>query len=61
AICLQSLRNNLLIKTLGFEEDGASEKINITTRNITTEVTTILKTASGFGGCNASAIIRKLK
>jgi len=61
AICLQSLRNNLLIKTLGFEEDGASEKINITTQNITTEVTTILKTASGFGGCNASAIIRKLK
>lgn len=61
AICLQSLRNNLLIKTLGFEENGTSEKINITNQNIPTEVTTILKTASGFGGCNASAIIRKLK
>lgn len=61
AICLQSLRNNILIKTLGFEEDGTSEKINIITQNIKTEVTTILKTASGFGGCNASAIIRKLK
>ena len=61
AICLQSLRNNLLIKTLGFEEEGTSEKINIITKNMNTEVTTILKTASGFGGCNASAIIRKLK
>lgn len=61
AICLQSLRNNILIKTLGFEEGGTSEKINIITQNIKTEVTTILKTASGFGGCNASAIIRKLK
>ena len=61
AICLQSLRTNCLIKTLGFEEDGTSEKINVLKQNLITEVTTILKTASGFGGCNASAIIRKLK
>jgi len=61
AICLQSLRNNLLIKNLGFEEEGTSGKINILTQNKTSEITTILKTASGFGGCNASAIIRKIK
>jgi 3-oxoacyl-[acyl-carrier-protein] synthase-1 len=61
AICLQSLRNNQLIKSLGFEEDGTSEKMNIITQNMKTEVNIILKTASGFGGSNASAIIRKLK
>ena len=61
AICLQSLRNNLLIKSLGYEESGTSGNINVLSENLKKEVTTILKTASGFGGCNASAIIRKIQ
>lgn len=60
AICIQSLRNNLLIKSVGFDEIGTSKELNLLTQNIETEVQTILKTASGFGGCNASLIIRKL-
>ncbi|MGB0886636.1 MAG: beta-ketoacyl synthase N-terminal-like domain-containing protein [Vicingaceae bacterium] len=61
AICLQSLRNNLLIKSNGFDEKGTTGEINILSNNLEKEVTTILKTASGFGGCNAAAIIRKIK
>ncbi|MBL4594311.1 MAG: beta-ketoacyl synthase [Flavobacteriales bacterium] len=61
AIAMQSIRNNTLIKSLGFKEEGTSGGINILAENLEKEVTTILKTASGFGGCNASAIIRKLK
>lgn len=60
AICIQSLRNNLLIKSAGFDEIGTSKELNVLTQNLETEVQTILKTASGFGGCNASLIIRKL-
>ena len=59
AICLQSMRNNLLIKNLGFENQGTPKQINILTENKTLEVKTVLKTASGFGGCNASLILRK--
>jgi len=61
AIAMQSIRNNTLVKSLGFKQEGTSGKINILTDNIKKEVTTILKTASGFGGCNASAIIRKIQ
>lgn len=60
AICIQSMRNNLLIKNLGFNEIGTSKELNLLTQNKATEVNTILKTASGFGGSNASLIIRKL-
>jgi len=60
AICLQSLRNNTLIKSLGYKEQGTTVKINVLSDNKEQELTTILKTASGFGGCNASAIIRKI-
>ena len=60
AISMQSLRNNTLVKSLGFDTKGTSGGINILTENLEKEVSTFLKTASGFGGCNASAIIRKI-
>lgn len=61
AICLQSLRHNFIVKSLGYKNQGVSGALTIATENKTQEMTTILKTASGFGGCNASALIRKLK
>lgn len=60
AISIQSLRHNLLIKSLGYTSQGTSELINVLTENKKKSINTILKTASGFGGCNASAIIRKI-
>ncbi|PCJ00919.1 MAG: beta-ketoacyl synthase [Flavobacteriales bacterium] len=60
AISMQSIRTNTLVKSLGFEAEGTSGGINILTQNLEKEVSTILKTASGFGGCNASAIIRNI-
>ena len=59
AICLQSIRNKILIASAGFEELGTTKTINILTENLDKEVNTILKTASGFGGSNASVLIRK--
>ena len=58
---MQSMRNNYLIKSLGYEEPGTSFSMNILEKNVEKEINVILKTASGFGGCNASAIIKKIK
>lgn len=59
-IAMQMMRHNLLIKNLGYSEAGTSRALNIITENKASEINTILKTASGFGGCNASLVIRKL-
>ena len=59
AIAMQQLRNQIIVKSVGFEAFGTDEKINITTQTAPEEFTTFLKTASGFGGGNASVIIRK--
>jgi 3-oxoacyl-[acyl-carrier-protein] synthase I len=59
AFCIVSLVENFLFKSLGFEYEGTTEKLAILTKNKQTEVKTILKTASGFGGGNASLILTK--
>ncbi len=58
-ISVQALRNNELIPSLGFEESGVSQPVNVIKKLERKEITTFLKTASGFGGCNAAMIIRK--
>ena len=60
AMCIQSMKNNLLIKNLGLNEQGCAEEINVLADNIEIECNTILKTASGFGGCNAAAVVKKM-
>ncbi|MBC7864990.1 MAG: beta-ketoacyl synthase [Bacteroidia bacterium] len=59
AICLQSMRNNTLIKSMGFEEEGTVKKINIISENKKLSLETVLKTSSGFGGVNASLLLKK--
>lgn len=56
---LQSMQNNRLYKSIGFQELGVSIPINIIQENQTKEINTCLKTASGFGGCNAVVIFEK--
>jgi len=60
AISMQGLRNNCSIKSLGYENKGVSGNILIQKDNIEKKMTTLLKTASGFGGCNVSAIIKTI-
>jgi 3-oxoacyl-[acyl-carrier-protein] synthase-1 len=59
AICLQSMRANKLIASKGFEEIGTSKEMNVLRSHLEKSVHTIMKTASGFGGCNASVIFQK--
>ena len=58
-ICLQSMRANKLIACIGFEENGTSKPLNIIKQTTDKNLNTVLKTASGFGGCNASILFKK--
>jgi 3-oxoacyl-[acyl-carrier-protein] synthase-1 len=59
--CFESMRQNLLIKTFGFESPGTTEKINVIRETKAARVNKVLKTASGFGGSNAVILFEKLK
>ncbi|WP_299219034.1 beta-ketoacyl synthase N-terminal-like domain-containing protein [uncultured Aquimarina sp.] len=58
-IARHCLINNELFASLGFEELGVSESINVIAKNDKKELKRVLKTASGFGGCNVALIIEK--
>lgn len=58
-ISIQSLKQNIIIPTLGFETIGVTNPINICTQLTQKRMKTCLKTASGFGGCNAAVFFSK--
>ena len=51
---IQSIKQNCLAKSLGYNELGVSIPLNIVTELENREIKNFLKTASGFGGCNAA-------
>jgi 3-oxoacyl-[acyl-carrier-protein] synthase-1 len=59
-ISIQALAQNMLIKSIGFETPGTTEALNMITETEQKKLQTCLKTASGFGGCNAAAIFEKI-
>lgn len=59
-IGMQSLNKNTLFSSLGFDELGVSQPINVIMETTSKPLTTFLKTASGFGGCNTAAIFKKV-
>ncbi|SIP93058.1 3-oxoacyl-[acyl-carrier-protein] synthase-1 [Chryseobacterium sp. RU37D] len=58
-ISMESALNNTLIPSKNFEETGTSQPLNIIKENQPAEIKYILKTASGFGGCNAAIVLEK--
>ena len=58
-ISMESALNNTLISSKNFEEMGVSQGLNIIKENQSAEIRYILKTASGFGGCNAAIVLEK--
>jgi len=58
-VAIHSLRNNTLYRSLGFEELGVPKPLNIIKKTSPQELNVCLKTASGFGGCNAAMVFRK--
>lgn len=59
-IGMHSLHRNLLFASAGFDTLGVSKPINIITKTTEKELNIFLKTASGFGGCNTSALFKKV-
>lgn len=59
-ITLHAAHNNTLLKSEGFSDFGVSGKIKLIEKHTSKKTNTILKTASGFGGCNAAALFSKL-
>ncbi len=59
-LSILSLQENTLIKSPGFSETGTSNPMNVITHTRHSNLQRCLKTASGFGGCNAAAIFDKI-
>jgi 3-oxoacyl-[acyl-carrier-protein] synthase-1 len=59
AILLQAMRDNMLIRSAGYETHGLTKNINIIRETKHSTLNTCLKTGSGFGGSNAALILQK--
>lgn len=55
---LEGMKRKQLAVSLGYSEEGTSRPMNIITENTTPTSDVFLKTASGFGGCNAAALFK---
>ena len=58
-VSIQSLKENTIIPTPGFENMGVTQPVNICTSLTHLTLQHCLKTASGFGGCNAALLFSK--
>lgn len=58
-ISIQSLKQNYILPTIGFRESDDKAKVNVSSVPVQMQVDNFLKTASGFGGCNAAVIFGK--
>lgn len=58
-ISIESLKQNTILPTKGFEVLGVSQPINVCKKIIHKQINNCIKTASGFGGCNAAVVFSK--
>ncbi|MGZ3755816.1 MAG: beta-ketoacyl-[acyl-carrier-protein] synthase family protein [Mucilaginibacter sp.] len=58
-VSVQSLKENLVLPTPGFAKMGVTNPLNICTTLLSGDYKFGLKTASGFGGCNAALLFGK--
>jgi 3-oxoacyl-[acyl-carrier-protein] synthase-1 len=58
-ISLHSLQENIILPTKGFLNPGVSKNLHICSSLEKGDYKSFLKTASGFGGCNAAVVFRK--
>lgn len=55
----ESLRQNQLLATAGFNHIGVTNPVNVIREPAHLKMDSCLKTASGFGGCNAAIVLQK--
>jgi 3-oxoacyl-(acyl-carrier-protein) synthase len=55
-VCIEAIRRQIQFRTIGFSELGTPIPLNVTTETKPAKIKNIIKTASGFGGCNAAVV-----
>lgn len=58
-ISAECLRRNQVLPSIGFETLGVSGEVTVNHQLLEKEVNVAVKTASGFGGCNAAIVLFK--
>jgi 3-oxoacyl-[acyl-carrier-protein] synthase-1 len=56
-VTIHSMKENIMFPTLGFSTPGTEKPVNVVKEITKSNLRRTLKTASGFGGCNAAIII----
>ena len=59
-LSLESMNHQRLIKSEGYDTKGVSGNITMIESHQDKTFSSFIKTASGFGGCNAAALFRKI-
>lgn len=59
-IALESMALGKLFVSLGYDDPGVSQPINVIEKNENKQIEYMLKTASGFGGCNTAVVFEKI-
>jgi len=57
-ILKHSLQQQKMVGTLGCEEPGTAEPMNVCRKSQSAILKNVLKTGSGFGGCNAAIVLK---
>lgn len=57
--CVHSLKDNIILPSLGYQQPGTTQHVKVNSILQSGNYNTCLKTASGFGGCNAALIIQR--
>jgi 3-oxoacyl-[acyl-carrier-protein] synthase-1 len=57
-IAIRNLRDQKILKSLGYENHGVPLPLHVVKETRNWPIQNVLKTASGFGGCNAAVIFR---
>ncbi len=58
-ICAEELKEGVVFGTKGFTESDTPHKLTLSDENQSFQKATCVKTASGFGGCNAAIVLDK--
>lgn len=59
-LSLEAMKQQELIRSEGYSEKGVSGKVIVIEKHQPKSFSAFIKTASGFGGCNAAALFRKM-
>lgn len=57
-VCAEMMKNNVAFGTLNCQNVDENINLNVLKKNKALTIKTLLKTASGFGGCNAAIVLK---